>query len=62
MFARRVHVHLKSNRIVQLTEKLETEIIPILRKLKGIHDEIAFGTQSGVANSTFHKIVSAGLV
>ena len=106
MFARRVHMRLKSNCIVQLTEKFDTEIIPMLRKLKGFQDEITFVTQSGseafaislwdraesaevynhtiypaivkivskfiegtpqvetfdVANSTFHKIVPAGLL
>jgi hypothetical protein len=106
VFARRVHMRLKSNCIVQLTEKFDTEIIPMLRKLKGFQDEITFVTQSGseafaislwdraesaevynhtiypaivkivskfiegtpqvetfdVANSTFHKIVPAGLL
>ena len=47
MFARRVHMRLKSNCIVQLTEKFDTEIIPMLRKLKGFQDEITFVTQSG---------------
>ena len=105
MFARRAYMHLKLNCIVQLTEKFETEINPMVRKLKGFQDEITFVTQSGweafaislwdraesaevynhtiypavvkvvskfidgtpqldtfgVANSTFHKIVSAGL-
>ena len=47
MFARRVHMRLKSNCTVQLAEKFETEIIPMLRKLKGFQDEITFVTQSG---------------
>lgn len=106
MFARRVHMRLKSNCIVQLVETFDTEIIPMLRKLKGFQDEITFVTQSGseafaislwdraesaevynhttypavvkivskfidgtpqvdtfdVTNSTFHKIVPAGLL
>jgi hypothetical protein len=40
-------MRLKSNCIVQLTEKFDTEIIPMLRKLKGFQDEITFVTQSG---------------
>src|ERR1700683_3051754 len=47
VFARRVHMRLKSNCIVQLTEKFDTEIIPMLRKVKGFQDEITFVTQSG---------------
>lgn len=47
MFARRVHMRLKSNCTAQLAEKFETEIIPMLRKLKGFQDEITFVTQSG---------------
>jgi len=47
VFARRVHMRLKSNCTVQLAEKFETEIIPMLRKLKGFQDEITFVTQSG---------------
>ncbi len=106
MFARRVHMRLKSNCVPQLTHKVDTEVIPMLRKLKGFQDEITFVTQSGteafaislrdraksaeiynqtiypvvmkivskyidgtpqvetfdVTNSTFHKIVTAGLV
>ena len=47
MFARRVRMRLKSNCIVKLTETFDTEIIPMLRKLKGFQDEITFVTQSG---------------
>jgi hypothetical protein len=47
VFARRVRMRLKSNCIVKLTETFDTEIIPMLRKLKGFQDEITFVTQSG---------------
>ncbi|HWF38563.1 MAG TPA: hypothetical protein VG322_08595 [Candidatus Acidoferrales bacterium] len=106
MFARRVQMRLKANCVAELTHKLDTEVIPMLRKLKGFQDEITFVTQSGteafaislwdraesadvynrtvypnvmkivsqyidgtpqietfdVTNSTFHKIIPAGLV
>jgi hypothetical protein len=48
MFARRVHVHLKPDSVAALTQKMDKEVIPILRKLKGFQDEIGFVSQSGV--------------
>lgn len=47
MFARRVYLHLKPNSVAELTERLEKEIIPLLRKQKGFQDEITFVSQSG---------------
>ena len=47
MFARRVYLQLKPNSVAELTKRLETEIIPLLRKQKGFQDEIAFVGQSG---------------
>jgi hypothetical protein len=47
VFARRVHMRLKLNCVAQLTEKVDTEVIPMLRKLKGFQDEITFVTPSG---------------
>jgi hypothetical protein len=47
MFARLVHMRLKLNCVAQLTHKVDTEVIPMLRKLKGFQDEITFVTQSG---------------
>jgi hypothetical protein len=47
MFARRVNMQLKPHCVAQLTQKLETEVIPMLRKLKGFHDEITFVNQAG---------------
>jgi hypothetical protein len=47
MFARRVYMHLKPNSAANLTQKLEKEIIPLLRKQKGFQDEITFVAPSG---------------
>ena len=47
MFARRVYLHLKPNSVAELTQRLEKEIIPLLRKQKGFKDEITFVSQSG---------------
>jgi hypothetical protein len=47
MFARRVYMHLKPNSVAELTQKLEKEIIPLLRKQKGFQDEITFVAPSG---------------
>ena len=42
MYARRVSMHLKPNSVVELTQKLEKQIIPLLRKQAGFQDEISF--------------------
>ena len=47
MYARRVSLHLKPNSAAEFTQKLETEIIPMLRKQKGFRDEITFVTPAG---------------
>jgi hypothetical protein len=47
MFARRVYVRLKPNSVAQFTEKIEKEVIPVLRKQKGFQDEIVFVAPSG---------------
>ena len=47
MFARRVYLQLKPNSVAELTKRLETQIIPLLRKQKGFQDEIAFVGQGG---------------
>lgn len=47
MFARRVYLQLKPNTAAELTKRLETQIIPLLRKQKGFQDEIAFVAQGG---------------
>ncbi len=47
MFARRVSMHLKLNSVAEFTQRLEKEIIPLLRKLKGFQDEITFVAPGG---------------
>jgi hypothetical protein len=47
MFARRVYMHLKPNRVAEFTETLEKNVIPTLRKQKGFQDEITFIAPSG---------------
>jgi hypothetical protein len=44
MFARKVSVQLKPNSVAELTQRLEKEVIPLLRKQKGFQDEIMFVT------------------
>jgi len=47
MFARRVSMELKPNSSAELTQKLEKEVIPMLRKQKGFQDEITFVATGG---------------
>ena len=47
MFARRVSMRLKPNCVAELTEKLNKEVLPMLRKLKGFQDEIMFVNPRG---------------
>ena len=47
MFARRVDMHLKSNSVVEFTQRLEKDILPLLRKQKGFQDGITFVDQGG---------------
>lgn len=47
MFARRVAMHLKPNSVPEFTQKLEQEIIPMLRKQEGFQDEISFVATDG---------------
>lgn len=42
MFARQVTIQLKPNTRADFTRKLDSEIIPMLRKQKGFRDEIIF--------------------
>ena len=42
MFARSVHLQLKSNSVAGLTQTIDKEIIPLLRKQEGFQDEITF--------------------
>lgn len=47
MFARKVSMHLKANSVPRFIDRLENEILPMLRKQKGFQDEVAFVTPSG---------------
>ncbi|MCJ7592512.1 MAG: hypothetical protein MUO51_14280 [Woeseiaceae bacterium] len=47
MFARRVSIDLKPDNKAEFTDKLEKEILPLLRKQKGFQDEISFVTTAG---------------
>jgi heme-degrading monooxygenase HmoA len=47
MFARKVYMHLKPNTVAEFTERLEKDILPLLRKQKGFQDEITFVGQGG---------------
>src|ERR1700741_2088593 len=47
MFARRVYMHLKPNSVAEFTERLEKDVLPLLRKQKGFQDEITFVGQRG---------------
>ena len=47
MFARKVYMHLKPNSVVEFTQRLERDILPLLRKQKGFQDEITCVGQRG---------------
>ena len=47
MVARHVSMHLKPNSVAEFTRTLDQEIIPVLRKLRGFQDEIAFVVPGG---------------
>jgi len=47
MFARIVKSNLKANRTTDFNEKIEKQILPLLRKAKGFQDEITFAGPSG---------------
>jgi len=42
MFARKVSMHLKNDGAQAFKQKIENEIVPLLRKQKGFLDEITF--------------------
>jgi heme-degrading monooxygenase HmoA len=47
MFARKVSMHLKPNGAAEFKQKIESQIVPLLRKQKGFLDEITFLYPSG---------------
>lgn len=62
MFARRVYMHLRPNSVPEFTQRLEKDVLPLLRKQKGFQDEITFVGQNGAeafAISLWDKAESA---
>jgi len=49
MFARRVDMNLKPNSVPEFTQRLEKEIIPLLRRQNGFQDEITCVAPDGKA-------------
>ena len=47
MFARTVNLRLKPNSVAELTQTVDKEIIPLLRKQKGFQDKITFVVPGG---------------
>jgi hypothetical protein len=47
MYARNVSLNLKTNSAKQFTQKLEQDILPLLRKQNGFKDEITFLSEGG---------------
>ena len=47
MFARRVSMHLKPNSGAEFTQRIEKDILPLLRKQTGFQDELTFVALSG---------------
>ncbi len=47
MFARRVSMQLKPNSVAEFTQRIEKDILPLLRKQKGFQDEITFNVPGG---------------
>jgi heme-degrading monooxygenase HmoA len=40
MYARKVTMHLKPNSVAEFTQRIEKDVLPLLRKQKGFQDEI----------------------
>ncbi len=47
MFARKVSMHLKPNSVAEFTQRIDKDILPLLRKEKGFQDEITFVAPGG---------------
>ena len=48
MFARKLSVQLRPNKLAEFTQTFESEIIPLLRKQPGFSDEIMFAASDGM--------------
>lgn len=42
MFARKVSMNLKPHSVAEFTQRIERDVLPLLRKQKGFQDEISF--------------------
>ena len=47
MFARKVSMYLKPNTVTDFTQRIERDILPLLRKQKGFRDELTFVSSTG---------------
>jgi hypothetical protein len=47
MFARRVSMHLNPNSVAEFTQRIEKDVLPLLRKQNGFRDELTFVAPSG---------------
>ena len=47
MFARKVYMHLKPNSVAEFTQRVEKDVLPVLRKQNGFQDEITLVGQGG---------------
>ena len=47
MFARKVSMNLKPNSVKEFSQKMENDILPLLRKQNGFRDELSFVSTSG---------------
>jgi hypothetical protein len=47
MFARRVSMHLKPNSVAEFTQRIDKDILPLLRRQNGFQDELTFVAPSG---------------
>jgi heme-degrading monooxygenase HmoA len=47
MFARKVSLHLKPNSVAEFTQRLEKDVLPLLRKQRGFQDEITLVGKGG---------------
>ena len=48
MFARSVSLHLRPNRVEDFTRIMESEVIPMMRSLKGFQDKIVLVASGGL--------------
>ena len=47
MFARKVSMHLKPSSVAEFTQRIEKDVLPLLRKQRGFQDEITLVGKGG---------------